>query len=54
MGKKINEPREKIQLALSPELIRKLKIAAVQNRLTMREAITIAITDWLHHSGFPL
>jgi hypothetical protein len=50
--KKVNEPRDKIQLALSSDLIKKLKIIAIQNKLTMRETTTRALTDWLHKMEF--
>ena len=45
--KKINEPREKIQLTLTPNLIKELKIKAINEKITMREAVTRAITSWL-------
>ena len=50
--KKISEPRTKIQLSLSSVLIEQVKIKAIKEKITFREATTQALTNWVSKIDF--
>jgi len=44
---KLTEPRTKIQVSLTPELLHSVKVTAAAKELNLREAISEALTVWV-------